>query len=189
MILVLTGKSSSGKDTILKELVNKNICTGVISSTSRPIRENEKNKVDYYFCTKEQFIQKIENGELIEHRTYNTNFNGNSETWYYGTEKSSIDISKDSCLVLDVQGLKDIREYFKDEQVIGIYLHCPEKLRTERAKKRGSFCSKEWKRRLKTDKVDFENVYSEVDYVINSAKDTSELIDEIKGILCQVMKN
>lgn len=183
MILVLVGKSSSGKDTLLKEVVNSNLLSPVISATSRPIRENEANNIDYHFYTKEQFEQKISDNEFIEYRSYPTNFNGNEDIWYYGTEKNSIHVSKNSVLVLDVQGLKDLRSYFPNERIIGIYLHCPSSLRTERAKSRGSFCEIEWNRRLEADKADFQNVYQEVDYVLNSSKNVDELLIDIKDIL------
>lgn len=183
MILVLVGKSSSGKDTLMKELVKSNYFHGVISTTSRPIREYETADVNYYFTSVDEFISKVKNNKFIEYRTYNTKLNDVDEIWYYGTEKSSINTAKDSVLVLDVQGLKDIKKYFPDETIIGIYLHCPLNLRTERAKNRGSFCEIEWNRRIQTDKVDFENVYEEVDYVLNGTKSVKELADEVKEII------
>lgn len=182
MILVLVGKSSSGKDTLMKELLNYNF-QGVISTTSRPIRQYETADVNYYFLTMDEFLSKIEDNDFIEYRTYNTKLNGNDEIWYYGTEKQSIDISSDSILVLDVKGLRDIKKYFPEETIIGVYLHCPLKLRTERAKIRGSFCEVEWNRRIQTDKIDFENVYEEVDYVLNGTKTVQELVDEVRDIL------
>lgn len=183
MILVLIGKSSSGKDTLMKELVNKKLFKECISTTSRPIRINERNNIDYYFCCTNEFLEKIKNNEFIEYRTYETKLNSKKEIWYYGTEKKAIDISVDSVLVLDLQGLKDLRDYFSSEYIIGVYLHCPSSLRTERAKSRGSFCEVEWNRRLLADKKDFEDVYSEVQYVLNGAKSTLELAQEIKQIL------
>ena len=191
MILVLVGKSGSGKDKQMKELVNSNILNPVISTTSRPIRIKERNNIDYYFCSKEQFLEKIRNNMFIEYRSYNTVSDNISDIWYYGTEKSSIDISKNSVLVLDVQGLKDLKSYFSNEKIVGIYLHCPSNLRTERAKGRGSFCENEWNRRLEADKIDFENVYTEVDYVVNSSKSAQEVLTEIKDILKEynVIKN
>lgn len=188
MILVLVGKSSSGKDTLQKELVQAGVFTNVISTTSRPIRDYEIENVDYFYISKEEFRDKIKKEEFIEYRTYETLLDGKPETWYYGTEKSSIDLAKDSVLVLDLRGLAALRNFFPDEKIIGIYLHCPTSLRTARAKMRGSFCKSEWNRRLKTDKIDFENVYSEVDYVLNSSKDTSELVQEvqeIRGLPCE----
>lgn len=183
MILVLVGKSSSGKDTLMKELVESSSFCGVISTTSRSIREYETEDVNYYFTSIDEFINKIENNDFIEYRKYNTKLNSVNEVWYYGTEKKSINTEKDSILVLDVQGLKDIKKYFPDETIIGIYLHCPLNLRTERAKNRGSFCEIEWNRRIQTDKIDFENVYEEVDYVLNGTKTVRELVDAVKDIL------
>lgn len=183
MILVLVGKSSSGKDTLMKELVKSSSFRGVISTTSRPIRGYETANINYYFTGTDEFLDKIKNNEFIEYRKYDTKLNGVDSIWYYGTEKKSIDTSKDSVLVLDVQGLRDIRNYFPNENIIGIYLHCPLNLRTERAKQRGSFCEIEWNRRIQTDKVDFENVYNVVDYVLNGAKTIKELINEVKEII------
>ncbi len=183
MILVLVGKSSSGKDTLMKELVKQNLFKECMSTTSRPIRINEKNNIDYMFITKDEFLEKVKNNEFIEYRTYETELNSKKEIWYYGTEKKAIDISVDSVLVLDLQGLKELRKYFTSEQVIGVYLHCPSILRTQRAKSRGSFCEVEWNRRLLADKKDFEDVYSEVQYVLNAAKSTEELAQEIKQLL------
>jgi guanylate kinase len=186
VIFVLTGKSSSGKDTLLKELVNQNLFKECISTTSRPIRINEKNNIDYMFINKDEFLEKIKNNDFIEYRTYETELKSKKDIWYYGTEKKAIDILVDTVLVLDLQGLKDVRDYFSSseisEEVIGIYLHCPSTLRTERAKKRGSFCEIEWNRRLLADKKDFADVYSEVQYVLNGAKGTEELAQEIKQI-------
>lgn len=179
MIFVLLGKSASGKDTLLNA-IHLDKC---ISTTSRPIRENEVQGVDYFFVTKDEFIEKIKNNKFIEYRKYSTKFNNENNVWYYGTEKNNIDISKNTVLVLDLNGFKEVKEYFKDEIVIGIYLHCPTELRTIRAKMRGSYCALEWKRRLKADKEDFENVYDYVDYVLNSSVSTDELLIEFNKIL------
>lgn len=183
MILVLVGKSSSGKDTALKEL-NLEKCT---STTSRPMRSNEKEGIDYFFISKEEFIRRIEAGELIEYRTYCTLVDNKADIWYYGTEAKNIDFSKDTVLVLDLQGLKDLKDYMLNnninEKILGLYLHCPTALRTERAKNRGSFCEIEWKRRLKADALDFENVYTEVDYILNSSVSTELLVKEIEQII------
>lgn len=167
----------------MKELVKFNSFSSVISTTSRPIREYETDGINYHFTRTDEFLDKIKNNEFIEYRTYNTKLNNLDEIWYYGTEKKSIDCSKDSVLVLDLQGLRDIRSYFPEETVIGIYLYCPTELRTERAKQRGSFCEIEWNRRIQTDKADFENVYEEVDYVLNGTKSIKELADEVKEII------
>ena len=70
MILVLVGKSSSGKDTLLKELKNQNLFKECISTTSRPIRINEKNNIDYMFITKDEFLDKIKNNEFIGEEGY-----------------------------------------------------------------------------------------------------------------------
>lgn len=189
MILVLVGKSSSGKDTLMRDLVLSTDFIGVTSTTSRSIRESETNGIDYNFVSKDEFLDKIKNNDFLEYRTYETLLENKVNTWYYGTEKKSIDLIKNSVLVLDLNGLKDLKSYFPDEKIIGIYLHCPTEMRKARAKKRGSFCKSEWDRRLKADKNDFENVYSEVDYTLNSAVTTHELTLNVIKLLDGIGEN
>ena len=80
-ILILNGKSSSGKDSILRKLVSDYDYLPIISVTSRPMRISEKDGTDYLFETKENFLKLIKNDRLIEYRTYNTLLNGVEDVW------------------------------------------------------------------------------------------------------------
>ena len=85
-ILIIIGESGVGKDTLLKELINNKIIDeGIISTTSRPMRNGEKEGREYYFISTEEFKNKINNNEFIEQRIYNT-VNGD---WYYGVSKNN----------------------------------------------------------------------------------------------------
>ena len=83
MITILIGKSATGKDTILRELRDEYGYEPIISTTSRPMRENEKDHVDYVFVSSEIFRYMIQIGCFIEYRSYNTLVNGKPDTWYY----------------------------------------------------------------------------------------------------------
>ena len=75
MIVILIGKSASGKDTIARKLVEvgpKGFFTKLVGTTTRPIRENERDGVDYNFISKDEFLQLINNDMLLEYRAYNT---------------------------------------------------------------------------------------------------------------------
>jgi len=176
MIIILSGFSGVGKDTILNDIKNLYKFKEIISYTSRPIRKKEINGKEYHFISKENFKNKIKNNEFLEHRKYITNI----DTWYYGIHKSSI---KDGnyISVLDLKGLKAIRNKFK---VISIFIDAPIEIRRERAISRGSFCQEEFNRRLKDDLELYPKdiIENEFDYVVENI-DYKKCIKEIKGIL------
>ena len=100
-ILVLSGPSGAGKSTLLKEVINDiGECYFSISTTTRSIREGEKNGVDYHFVTKEEFQKDIDDDMFLEF----ANVHGN----YYGTSLKPVrEALKDGKLVIfdiDVQG-------------------------------------------------------------------------------------
>jgi guanylate kinase len=182
MIIILCAKSAAGKDTLAKDICEKlkyNMC---ISSTSRPIRENEKNGIDYNFITKEQFINKINNDEILEYRTYNTLLNGVPDIWYYGTEISSI--KDNSVLVLDVDGLIDVKNKIKNLDIISIYLECSDEIRKKRSTGRGSFCEQEWNRRLLDDEKKFDKkiINENVDFIINSEGTSQDVFENFLNL-------
>lgn len=81
MLIVISGPSGCGKDTVVKELMkNNNNLWLSISCTSRQPREKEINGKDYFFLTKEEFEAKIKTNDLLEYAEYAGN--------YYGTPKS-----------------------------------------------------------------------------------------------------
>lgn len=84
-LIVISGPTCAGKGTICKELlkINKNIWPS-ISYTSRPKRDYEVDGKDYYFVTKEQFEEKIKNGDMLEYAQVHYND-------YYGTPKDKIE--------------------------------------------------------------------------------------------------
>ena len=66
MIYIITGPSGVGKNTIINELSNKIDINFVVSHTTREIRENEVDGVDYHFVSLEKFQNMISNNEFIE---------------------------------------------------------------------------------------------------------------------------
>lgn len=117
MLIVLSGPSGCGKDTVAKKLLenNKNIWLSV-SCTSRNKRGNEEEGVDYFFVTKEEFEEKIKNGELLEYAEYNE--------CYYGTPKDKVieklNEGKDVLLIIEVEGALKIKNLFPESVCIFI---------------------------------------------------------------------
>jgi guanylate kinase len=178
-IVILCGKSSSGKDLIKKKLV-KNGFKGVITNTTRPPREGEKEGVNYYYLSDMEFKNRIANGEMIEYHKYNTEFG----VWYYGSSANNIDLNKhDYVIVLTLEGAEAYVNYFGAENCIVFYIDAPKSIREQRAKDRGSFNQGEWDRRVKTDNVDFSQ--DKVAHICNFRVDNYNktiynLIKEIK---------
>lgn len=182
-IIVLVGKSSCGKDTIQKKLIEEYGYTGLVSTTSRPPRTGEQEGVDYHYVTNEEFEKQITNGEMIEYREYHP---ANGETWYYGLSKKAFEINTDKkVVVLELYGLKELKKFLKGKNVklTSYYISANQEIRTERAKSRGSFDEAEWERRLIADNNDFtvEELASNIDYMI---KNETTVEDAIKSMLC-----
>ena len=150
MNIILLGKSASGKDYTSNLLVKQGY-EKIISYTTRPMRSNEKEGIDYYFVDLDTMLDMIKNHELLEYRVYHTVYGD----WYYGVKKEeNID---NKVIITDVQGCKEwIKEYGRDKFKI-YYLDCKDKVRLERAKNRDKgFDMREWKRREKDDKKKFK---------------------------------
>ena len=136
-IYVLMGKSATGKDTIYKKLLenNKISLKEVVTYTTRPIRENEKNGVEYNFVTEQFFRDKKKDNNVIEYRMYNT-IHG---PWYYFmVNDGQIDIkSNESYIIIGtLESFAQIREYYGKEVVIPIYIEIEDGERLTRALER-----------------------------------------------------
>ncbi len=106
-LIVISGPSGTGKDTIVEKVLKKDKNTWLsVSATSRKIRKGEKEGVNYFFLTKEEFEERIEAGYFLEYATYADN--------YYGTPREEIikklDQGIDVILVIEIEGAKKIKE-------------------------------------------------------------------------------
>lgn len=180
-IIILTGKSGSGKGLIEDKLV-KNKYKRVVTNTTRPMREKEKDGVDYNFLTNEQFMELVNSGQMIEYRKYNTEFG----VWYYGSSANNIDLTKnDYVITLTLDGVEAFLNYFGDENCIIFYIDAPKSVREQRAKDRdpSGFNQEEWDRRVKADNADFafDKVAKICNFRIdNYNKSVYNLIKEVK---------
>lgn len=181
-IIILVGESGTGKDTVLHELSKRSIDThAFVSTTTRPMRENETDGVDYYFVNEAEFQQKIKNNDFVEYRSYNTNVSGKQAIWYYGSHKITIDPKKTYAIVLDLEGAQAFAEYYGKKNCYVVYLTVPGEVRRKRAENRGSFDETEWERRLADDKVKYapENVMQIADCAVNNIETVERTADKI----------
>lgn len=115
MLLLFSGPSGVGKDTVLDIVLNKdkNLQKSV-SLTTREIRENEVDGKDYHFISTEEFENMISQGQVLEFAKYGSNL--------YGTPKAPVDkwLSEGKTVILkiEVQGASKIKELYPDSVAI-----------------------------------------------------------------------
>ncbi len=110
-ILVISGPSGCGKSSLVYELLKeKKDIYFSISTTTRDIREGEKEGVNYYYISKEEFEKDIENELFLEWAKVHDN--------YYGTSlkpvKEALENGKLVIFDIDVQGHDIVKEKFAD---------------------------------------------------------------------------
>ena len=136
-LFCIMGKSASGKDTIFHRLVEdeKLNLHMVVSYTTRPMRENETEGVEYHFVGIEELEEYKKAGKVIECRDYHT-VHG---IWSYFTlDDGQIDLTgeQNSIIIGTLESYAQIRDYFGRNQVIPIYIEVEDGLRLSRALER-----------------------------------------------------
>ncbi|MCR4589642.1 MAG: guanylate kinase [Lachnospiraceae bacterium] len=158
-IFVITGKSSSGKDSIFRELMKEkhDDLNRVIPYTTRPIREGECDGVEYRFSDETVFSRLKSEGKIIEDRSYDTV----KGLWrYFTVDDGSFDGEKDVIMIGTLDTVISIRDYFGNrKETIPIYIECDDGERLIRAvnreKKRTDPQYRELCRRFLADDEDF----------------------------------
>lgn len=177
MLVVLSGPSGSGKDTVLAEMFKLNIgFVKSVSMTTRAPRNDEVDGVDYHFVDENTFLSSISQGKMLEYARYGMN--------YYGTPKGPVDtwLSKGETVLLkiEVEGAGNIRKLYPD--VISIFLTPPNMTILEkRLRERGSEDDEDVKRRLNIACEELNRI-GEYDYVVVN-DDLESAVDEIKTII------
>ena len=110
-IVVISGPSGSGKTSLARRVADGNANSYFsISTTTRTTRLGERNGFDYFFISKEEFLQQIEDNMFLEWATVHDN--------YYGTSLAPINdaLEKDKLVIfdIDVQGHRLVKEKFGD---------------------------------------------------------------------------
>lgn len=185
-MLVLMGKSTSGKDTIKNELINKYGFHSIVAYTTRPIRKGEVPDVTYHYISDVEFKQKIEDSFFAEHKTYLAKINEDTYgKWYYGTALEDLqNADENTVVILTPEGVRDILKYNLDMKVIWIYANQStiDKRMAERVK-RGQANQSENERRQIKDHKDFKVAGCLADKIVynNYDYDLDEVIKRVLG--------
>jgi len=177
-VFVITGPSGVGKGTLIRDLRRR--VPGLelsVSATTRDPREGEESAVDYHFLSPDEFAERADAGDFLEHAT----FSGNR----YGTLRSEIertlDAGKSVVLEIEVQGARQVRAAMGDEAVL-IFIAPPDpSALRERLSGRGTDSADAIERRLETAKQELEASQEFKHVVVN--EDLERAADELEGIV------
>ena len=134
-IYYVMGKSSSGKDTIYKKLMEAYPrFRTIVPYTTRPIREGERDGVEYFFVDGERLREMQEAGQVIEVRSYDTKCG----VWtYFTADDGQISLETHDYLVIGtLVSYQVLREYFGEEKMAPVYIEVEDGLRLARAVER-----------------------------------------------------
>ena len=132
-IFCLMGKSSSGKDTIYRELFKRQDISlkKIIPYTTRPIREGEEEGREYHFCNEDQVTQLQNANKIVELRAYDTVYG----VWkYFTVDDGQVDLADNSYLLIGtLETYVKIRQYYGAAQVVPVYIEVEDGERLLRA--------------------------------------------------------
>ena len=178
MLVILSGVSGAGKDTVKKEFMNKmeDVIT-LPSYTSREPRDGEQEGVEYHFISKDEFKDRIEKNEFYEYDVHHENYYGTSRRLMNEKIESGKIIIKD----IEVNGTENLINILKNEiKLITIFLKVDEQELRSRLEKRGE--SKE-SIDLRLSRLEYEeSKIGLYDYVIKN-DDLEKTVDIIMTIL------
>ena len=178
MLVILSGVSGSGKDTIKKELMKRmeNIAT-LPSFTSRAMREGEKEGDQYHFISKEEFEEKIRKGDFYEYDLHHGNYYGTSRELMSNKIKEGKIIVKD----IEVNGTENLVKLLgKDTKIVTIFLKVEKEELKRRLIERGDKLSDI---EIRLNRLEYEeskiNLY---DYVLKN-DDFEKIVEVIMTII------
>ncbi len=177
-LIIVSAPSGSGKDTVVKKLMEKSTVPiwVSVSATSREPRNGEVEGKDYYFLSKDDFKEKIDEGFFLEYAEYAGN--------YYGTPKKYIkeklDQGIDVILIIEIQGAKKVKEMLPESLLIFIM---PPSLKTlvKRLKRRGTDSNEKIIERFHTAYKEINEVTKYNYVVVNDILD--DAVDKVDAII------
>jgi len=183
LLTIIMGKTCSGKNAVVSELVKRG-WSQIITYTSRPKRRGERNGREYWYITESEFADKIEDGFFAEWKSYDVN----GKTWYYGSPSdeiidASID-NKNHVIILTPQGVVDVLAILKrcisDYHINIIYLYSNRATILKRLKSRKDK-NDSIKRRMDADDKDFANAINIANKIVynNDGDNIRDVVDKV----------
>ncbi|MBO4893537.1 MAG: guanylate kinase [Clostridia bacterium] len=177
LLIVLSGPSGVGKDTVLRHVESENEDVNVsVSLTTREMREGEINGKSYYFVERGYFERKLGEDAFLEYAEYGGNL--------YGTPKAPVDAmlarGDNVILEIEVQGAEKIRKLYPD--CVSIFILPPSlSVLESRLRGRSSDDEETILRRLLIAREEIKRCV-EYDYIVIN-DDVRKAVDEVVGII------
>ena len=131
-IICLMGKSSTGKDTIFKRLLEDDTLElkTIVPYTTRPIRVGERDGVEYFFTDEEGFQRLKDRGKIIEAREYHT-FHG---LWrYFTVDDEQIEPEYSYIMISTLEAYRHLQVYFGADRIVPVLIELDDGIRLQRA--------------------------------------------------------
>ena len=178
LLFIISGPAGSGKGTIVSRVRELAPFEFSVSATTRNPRPGEINGVHYHFLTKEQFEEKINAGEMLEHAKYSSN--------YYGTPKAPVEKilneGKNIILEIEVQGALQVKEKMPEAVMIFIMPPNYETL-LSRIRGRGTETEEVIQERMKQSHFEIDH-FGNYDYVVvNETNGIEKAAEDILSIM------
>ena len=184
-VIAISGKSASGKDTLLQRIVyQNNEVNEIINCTTRPLREGELDGIHYFFLSMDEFAHKDYHGEILAVSKF--------RDWYYGTPISSFKKNSINVGVFNPTGLWSL---YNDDRIdlYVVLVQASDKVRLMRSLRREDNPDvDEIVRRYSADKADFEafSKWYEPDYIFDSEGcGLSDIDDAARDIVLQAQRH
>lgn len=177
MLILFSGPSGVGKDTVLDVVLDKNKqLKKSVSLTTRKIRDYETEGKDYYFIDVPEFEKMISNGEVLEYAKYGSNL--------YGTPKAPIDkwLSEGETVILkiEVQGAENIKKIYPDS--VSLFVLPPSMSTLEnRLRSRGTESDDDIRKRLEIAHDELNKSVNYDFFVVN--EDVDSTADDVLTII------
>lgn len=171
-LFVITAPSGSGKTTVMRSIMDNEL----VSFTTRAMRTDEINGVDYIFITREEFQSLLDGNGLMEYTEY---FGSN----FYGLTQQEFDskIAIDDCFfIADYIGLKQMKE--KYDNVVSIFIHCEKEDCEKNMRLRGD-SEESIAKRLITYETEMSNAYKYDHIVVNNFGELDDTIEKVRDII------
>lgn len=181
-MLVISGRSCTGKDTVVRELIDKFGYTRATTYTTRPMREGEIEGDTYFYLSVEEFLKKYIDGFFLEVKYYTTK---NGILFYGSSIESYKNATQNTIFILTPDGVRKLKD--KNIKYKGFLIDVSDEEIVNRQVIRGDYSTPlkeaEAKRRFEYDKIDFRNTEHIYQYKIDekdmSPYEIAELINKL----------
>lgn len=187
-MIVISGPAGSGKGTVNSHLLNTDDFVYSVSATTRAPRAGERDGVNYYFISREEFARRIENGEMLEYTEYCGNF--------YGTPlreaEAVLDSGKNLILEIEVEGAMNVKSKYPDAVLI-MLLPPSFAVQEKRLRSRGTETEEKICARLRRTREEIKEL-ANYDYVVyNEDFRDTDAADTVRAIVraekCSLRRN